>query len=153
MSSATLFRELDHDVWEPFRSAYRHLDAAAFLAVHSPDLIRAGGPAKQVLGYSDYARQMVEWFDRVRANGDSLDIRFRFVERLASADAASERGLFRIDAIRAGTPKVFYGRFHVLCRKPDNRWRIVVDYEADEDVTEEVFEAASAPGDVAAFEA
>ncbi|CCH29989.1 nuclear transport factor 2 family protein [Actinosynnema sp. NPDC047251] len=151
MSTATLLRELDHDVWEPFRSAYRGLDTAAFLAVHSPDLIRAGGPARNVLGHADYARQMAEWFARVAANGDSLDIRFRFAERLASADAASERGLFRIDAIRAGEPKVFYGRFHVLCRKLGGRWRIVVDYEADEETTEEAFAAGAAPDDVAAF--
>lgn len=153
MTSARLLRELNHDVWEPFRSAYRGLDTAAFLAVHSPDLIRAGGAAKQVQDYTDYARQMAEWFARVAANGDALDIRFRFVERLVSDDAAAERGVFRIDAIRDGTPRVFYGRFHVFSRKLDGRWRIVVDYDADDDVTEEAFEAGAPPEDVAVFEA
>lgn len=44
-------RQLNNDIWHPFRLAYSKLDAPAFLAVHAPELIRAGGPAKQVFGF------------------------------------------------------------------------------------------------------
>ncbi len=152
MTIGNLLRELNRDVWEPFRSAYRSLDEAAFLAVHSPDLIRAGGAAKQVQDYLGYAAQMRDWFARVAENGDSLDIEFRFTERLASGEAASERGVFRIAAVRAGAPKVFYGRFHVFSRKSGGRWRIAVDYDADDGATEETFTEAAALDDVAAFD-
>ncbi|WP_433272026.1 YybH family protein [Actinosynnema sp. CS-041913] len=152
MAAGTLLRELNRDVWEPFRSAYGKLDAAGFMAVHSPDLIRAGGPTKKVQGYAEYAAEIRDWFARVSANGDSLDIGFRFLERLAAGDAASERGVYRIAAMRAGTPKVFHGRFHVFCRRSDGRWRIVVDYDADDGATEEAFTSGVALDDVAAFE-
>ncbi|NUT99885.1 MAG: nuclear transport factor 2 family protein [Saccharothrix sp.] len=145
-----LLTQLNHDVWEPFRRAYAELDAQAFLAVHSPDLIRAGGPAKQVLGHADYGRDIGEFFARVAANGDSLSIALRFTERLASADLASERGVFRIEAVKAGEPKVFHGHFHVFCRRTD-RWRITVDYEPVDAATEDDFAAAAAEDDVAAF--
>lgn len=63
---------------------------------------------------------------------------------------ASGRGIFRIDAVKAGELKVFYGHFHVFCRRTD-RWRIVVDYEPADTATEEEFAAAVAEDDVAAF--
>ncbi|MBB5960163.1 ketosteroid isomerase-like protein [Saccharothrix tamanrassetensis] len=151
VATATSLRGLNHDVWEPFRSAYGRLDAAGFMAVHGPDLIRAEGAAKRVRGRAEYATEIAEWFARVAASGDSLGIAFRFLERLADGDAASERGIYRIDAVRAGAPKVFYGRFHVFCRRIDGRWRIVVDYDDEEGATEEVFASGAAMDDVTAF--
>ncbi|MBW4716889.1 YybH family protein [Saccharothrix obliqua] len=152
MSVSGALRELNRDVWEPFRGHYRNLDAAAFLDLHEPGLIRAGGVIGQVLGHADYARQTTEWFARVAADGGALDIRFRFVERLVGADVAAERGLFRIDAVRSGEPKVFHGRFHVFSRRSAGRWRIAVDYDSDDGATEEAFAAAVDLADVAAFE-
>ncbi|MEU7528757.1 hypothetical protein AB0A74_23705 [Saccharothrix sp. NPDC042600] len=145
-----LLTQINHDVWEPFRRAYAGLDARAFLAVHGPDLIRAGGPARQVRGHAEYTDDITEFFGRVAAAGDRLAIVLRFTERLASADAASERGVFRIDAVKAGEPRTVFGHFHVFCRRTD-RWRIVVDYEPAGTATEEEFAAAVAEDDVAAF--
>jgi hypothetical protein len=35
-----LLRQLNNDIWHPFRLAYSKLDAPAFLDVHAPELIR-----------------------------------------------------------------------------------------------------------------
>lgn len=153
MTDAKLLRELNRDVWHAFRRAYAARDTDGFLALHIPDLIRAGGPGKQVNDFGEYAAQTRQWFDELTTNGISSGIEFRFVERLASGDLASERGVYRISATRVGDERVFYGRFHTFSRKVGGRWRIAVDYDSDEDgtVTEESFTAGREIDDVASF--
>lgn len=126
-------RQLNNDIWHPFRLAYSKLDAPAFLDVHVPELIRAGGPAKQLVGFADYSEQMEKWFAELADRGSSVSISFRFVERIASGDLASERGIFQMVSKHAdGDGRTFYGRFHTYARCTDGRWRICVDYDTDE---------------------
>ncbi|MFD5826859.1 YybH family protein [Lentzea sp. NPDC060358] len=149
-------RQLNDDIWHPFRQAYARLDAPAFLALHVPELIRAGGPAKQVIGFAEYSAQVGEWFAELAGRGSSVAMSFRFVERIASGDLASERGIFQMVATRTdGDQRTFYGRFHTYARRIDGRWRICVDYDTDErSVTlEEDFRAAAEVDDVGAFDA
>ena len=149
-----LLRQLNDDIWHPFRLAYAKLDAVAFLDLHAPDLIRAGGPAKQVFGFADYSEQIEKWFTELANRGSSVTISLRFVERIASNDLASERGIFQIGSKRAdGDERTFYGRFHTYARRTDGRWRISVDYDTDERsaTLEEEFLAAIDLDDVEAF--
>ncbi|MFD4640367.1 YybH family protein [Lentzea sp. NPDC058436] len=149
-----LLRQLNDDVWHPFALAYSRLDAPAFLALHSPELIRAGGPAKQLIRFSEYADQIEKWFAELAGRGSSVSISFRFVERIAADDVASERGLFRLVSTRAdGDGRTFYGRFHTYSRRTDGRWRVFVDHDTDERpaALEEDFVAAIDIDDVDAF--
>lgn len=128
-----LLRQLNDDIWHPFRLAYSKLDAAAFLDLHVPELIRAGGPAKRVSGFKDYSDQIEKWFAELADRGSSVSISFRFVERIAANDLASERGIFRIVSKRAdGDERTFYGRFHTYARRTDGQWRLCVDYDTNE---------------------
>lgn len=149
-----LLRQLNNDVWHPFRLAYARLDAPAFLELYAPELIRAGGPAKQVLGFPEYADQTETWFAELADRGSSVSISFRFVERIAANDVASERGIFQLVSTRAdGDGRTFYGRFHTYSRRTDGRWRICVDYDTDERpaTLEQEFLAAIDVDDVDAF--
>jgi ketosteroid isomerase-like protein len=154
VADGAILRELNRDIWDVFRRAYGAQDTAAFLAVHSLDLIRAGGPAKQVHGFDEYAAETGQWFADLRERGERVGIEFRFLERIAAAERASERGVFRITATRAdGEVKVFYGQFHTFARKTAGRWQIAVDYDSNEGgtVTETSFTAATDIDDVEAF--
>jgi hypothetical protein len=92
-----LLRQLNDDIWHPFRLAYAKLDTAAFLDLPAPELIRAGSQTKQVFG---------------------------FVERIAVNELASERGIFQIVSKRAdGDGRTFYGRFHTYVRCTDGTVR------------------------------
>jgi ketosteroid isomerase-like protein len=156
LTDSELLRELNQDVWHAFRQAYGARDAKAFLALHAPELIRAGGPDKQVHDFDEYAAQTEEWFTGLTERGESVGIEFRFLERIASVDLASERGVYRITAVRpSGEQRVFYGRFHTFVRKIDGTWRIAVDYDSDEGgtITDETFTAGAEIDDVAAFAA
>lgn len=149
-----LLRQLNDDVWHPFRLAYSMLDAPAFLELHAPELIRAGGPANQVSGFADYSGQIERWFTDLSDRGSSVTIAFRFVERIVANDLASERGLFQIVSKRAdGDERTFYGRFHTYARRMDGRWRICADYDTDERsaTLEEEYLAGVDVDDVEAF--
>jgi uncharacterized protein (TIGR02246 family) len=140
-----LLDELNRDIWHPFRRTYRAGDLEGFLALYDPDLIRAGGPTKEVCGFDTFAADMRSWFTTVSARGESLDVEFRFTERIAAGALASERGYARVTVTLAGTGnRVLHSRFHVFARKLDDRWRIVADYDSNEDggITPEMFAAA-----------
>jgi uncharacterized protein (TIGR02246 family) len=142
MTDNPLLDELNRDIWRPFRRTYRTRDLEGFLALYDPELIRAGGPTKEVYGFDRFAADMAGWFTHVAERGDSLDIEFRFTERIAAGRLASERGYTRITVTGAGAgDRVLHGRFHVFARKDDGRWRIVADYDTDDDgeITPETF--------------
>jgi ketosteroid isomerase-like protein len=146
--------ELNRDVWHPFVSAYGALDADAFVALYHPDLIRASGIAGEVLGFAGYAAQMREFFAKVAGFGDRLAIEFRFHERLAAGELASERGVFRLTVTPAtGRPRTRYGRFHTYARRVDGRWRFAADYDTFDGGDEAAFAEGAEIDDVARFSA
>lgn len=111
---------------------------------------------RQVFGFADYSEQTETWFAELANRGSAVAILFRFIERIASTDLASERGIFQIVSKRAdGDERTFYGRFHTYARRMDERWRISVDYDTDERsaALEEEFLAAADVDDVEAFSA
>jgi ketosteroid isomerase-like protein len=120
-----LLTEINRDVWIPFRAAYAARDAQAFIALHAPDVIR---------------------FQWVEVQEGRLDIRFRFLERHASDEASSERGVYRLTLdYPDADERLWYGRFHTVCRKRGGVWRIAFDYDSDEGgtVDEELFDSGS----------
>jgi ketosteroid isomerase-like protein len=145
VTDVTLLAELNRDVWEPFRAAYRAYDNDGYLALHTDNLIRVGGPGRAVQSAAEVAAETGPWFAGAAERGLALSIDFRFVERLAAGGLASERGIYRIGA----GDDVFYGRFHTFCRQIDGRWRITVDYDSnDGTVDEAAFAAATALDDL-----
>jgi ketosteroid isomerase-like protein len=131
VTDGRLLAELDRDVWDPFRTAYGSYDTQAYLDLHTADLIRVGGPHRVVQGYAEMAAETGPWFADAAAKGIPLAIDFRFTERLADGDVASERGLYRIEV----DAEVLHGRFHTFCRKVDGRWKLAVDYDSDDGAT------------------
>ncbi len=125
MTDLDLLRGLNADVWHPFRAAYAACDTDAYLALHTPDLIRAGGPGRTVQTYAEVAAETGPWFAGAVERGLRLGIEFRFTERLAAGGLACERGFFRITA----GEDVFHGRFHTFSRHTGSRWQIVADHD------------------------
>lgn len=142
MTDKALLTELNRDIYQPFRAAYRSYDTEAYLALHTPDLIRVGGPARIVQGYPEMAAEVGPWFADAAARSLPISIDFRFTERLADGERASERGIYRIEI----GDEVFHGRFHTFSRKAGGRWRMAVDYDSDDNATiDEATWAAAEP--------
>ena len=147
-----LLEELNRDVWHPFVRAYGALEVDALLMLYHPDLIRARGDAGEVLGYAGFAAQMREFFAKVAGLGDRIAIEFRFHERLAAGELASERGVFRLTATPAiGRPRTRYGRFHTYARRVDGRWLFAADYDTSDGADEAAFAAGAEIDDVSRF--
>jgi ketosteroid isomerase-like protein len=57
----------------------------------------------------------------------------RFTERIANAATAIDIGIFKVTVNRKdGSTQSFYGRFHVVLRKENGVWKILVDMDSSE---------------------
>lgn len=149
-----LLAELNRDLWLPFHEAYRDGDAEKYIALHLPDFIRGEGNAKVVRTLEEYAdgvrRSFAIWAERQL----TIDLQFRFLERIAKGAQASERGIYQFVLTGPdGKVQRFYGQFHTFARKVDGRWRFAVDYDSNEGGTidEARYLAAAAVDDFSRF--
>jgi ketosteroid isomerase-like protein len=134
--SATVaaLKEINRDVWGPFAAAYAAGDAEKYLALHTPDFIRA--TVEDVHGFEGALANAQLHFRWNRDNGRRCEIAFAFFERVVGAGLASERGIYRYTSIaKDGARQDYFGKFHVFHRKMDRKWKITVDYDSDEDAT------------------
>ena len=153
-SSAGFLKEINRDVWIPFSKAYATGDAEAYLNLHSKDLIRGQGNSREVLTLTQYGTGMRNFFKHVKTDGGKLGITFRFQERIANAEFGSERGFFEFSFTNAkGETRKAYGKFHVFLRKESGTWKILVDYDSNEQntITEATFNAGTAVDEVATY--
>ena len=137
-------KAIDHDVWLPFIDAYKNLDITKYLSLHTEDFIRAtGGQNGSLRNKKEYSTSVQSQFTENKNNKQNIAIAFSFFERNANETTASERGIYRYSITHDnGETQHFYGKFHVFLRKINGIWKIVVDYDSDEDGTigEEDFE-------------
>ena len=149
-----LLRALDREIWDPFVAAFAAGRADDYIALHSRSLVRVLGNAKRIEPYDQWAASTRAMFRSFADKGTAVAIRFRFTERIAGNDAASERGVFEFSMTPAGSEaRRFHGRFHVLSRREDGRWKILSDYDSREGGTIDAasFAAAHAPKDYARY--
>jgi ketosteroid isomerase-like protein len=148
----TALGEIDDDIWHPFRCAYETLDLDAFVGLHDPALVRVEAGARWIGDRDAYAERTAAGFARARTDGDTFTIEFRFEDRLAGADAASDRGVYRLTITHADTSQlVFHGRFSTIHRRTPDGWRIVVDHDDTVADGPAAFAAGAALGDHARF--
>lgn len=142
-------KEINRDIWAPFAEAYAMGDADKYISLHAPDFIRAtGGDWSGIKNLEEYRTSSRRQFNRDKESGSRSEIAFTFFERVAGANAASERGFYKYTAIdKDGKRADYYGKFHVFLRKINGTWKIAVDYDSDEDgsIGEADFEAGLAP--------
>ena len=130
-------KAIDRDIWTPFSEAYAAYDADKYLALHTPDFVRAnGGEYAGIHNLTEYAGEIRTGFARGKDSGKPVQIDFTFFERIAGPETASERGIYKYSFIsKNGEKRAYYGQFHVILRKVKDVWKIAVDYDSDEDGT------------------
>ncbi|HJS56391.1 MAG TPA: nuclear transport factor 2 family protein [Chitinophagaceae bacterium] len=133
-------KEINEQVWKPFIKAFNTGDDEAFSAAHSKDVIRVVQDDHQVMGYNEYFKKIP---DSVKAKRDNWkkNIELRFIQRFASGDKAFEAGYYKSTRtnIVTGEKRTGYGKFHVLLRKENGTWKILMDADAHEKTAEAVF--------------
>lgn len=117
--------------WEKFAMAFETLDAQLFADIHSKQLIRVSG-GQRITNYDDYINSYKVRFQNAKENGVSNQISLRFFERIHNDSVASERGVYKLVRTAMGESLAFYGQFHVLFKKEDGKWMILLDYDSSE---------------------
>ena len=140
-----LTQEINAQVWFPFINAFGNGDDELFRSVHSKDVIRVMQDDKQIIGYENYFKKVP---DSVKAKWSDWkkSIELRFIQRIASEDKAFEVGYYRSTStnIKTGEKRSGIGKFHVLLRKENGLWKILMDADTAEGVSEENFNKARA---------
>lgn len=133
-ASLERLRAINRDVWQPFAAAYAAGSADHYMALHTADFIRA--TKDETKNLPTYRADSQRHFQYNLQNNSRCEIAFSFFERSIGPASASERGTYRYTAIAAdGARTHYYGRFHVIHRLENGRWKIAVDYDSDEDGT------------------
>ncbi len=136
-TNADYLKEINKDIWLPFVEAYGTLNAEKYKSLQSEDFIRAEGNQKSLPTYQNYFDNVTAWFKDVKTEGRKLSIAFRFTERFANEKIASERGIYELKTYDKNGIETWkgYGKFHVFTRKINGVWKIVVDYDSNENNT------------------
>lgn len=122
-------------VWEEFYKAFDSLDYRLMAEIHSKKLIRISG-GQNITDYETYINNYKAQFNRAKNNNVSNSISLRFFERINNDSIASERGIYKLTRIENKQGKqAYYGQFHVLFRKENNQWKILMDYDSNEENT------------------
>lgn len=153
-ANPAILKAIDADVWLPYSKAYAEGKATDYIALHSKSLLRVMGDLKYVDPYDAFARNMQEMFDGLKKQNVKVSIQFRFTERIANQDTASERGIYEFVMTDAkGKVTKNYSRFHNFLKKEGGKWKIAMDYDSSEKgaVTEATYKAAFARDDYAKY--
>jgi ketosteroid isomerase-like protein len=99
---------------------------------------------KEIIGYDKYFKKVP---DSIKAKwGDwKKSIELRFIQRIATDDKAFEVGYYRSTStnVKTGERRTSIGKFHVLLRKENDTWKILMDADTREGASEEAFNKAS----------
>jgi len=124
---------VNEQVWKPFIEAFNNRDTKKFMEVHSKDVVRSSRDSKQVIGWDEYYNQMERGNKSEVASKSKRILDLRFTERIYGTDKAIEVGIYKTSYVGAdGIAKSFYGRFHVVLRKENGIWKILVDTDSSE---------------------
>ncbi|NJX15001.1 hypothetical protein [Tamlana crocina] len=89
----TELQAINNQVWSNFTKAFETLDAELFANIHSDSLIRVGGDNQVIRRKTEY---MNGYKTRWQNKALKRTISFRFLERIADNQSASERGIYKL---------------------------------------------------------
>lgn len=123
-------KSINSEIWTNFTKAYETLDYDLFADIHSDSLIRVSGNSKHIKNKQAYIDGYKKWW---KDKSLHHTISFRFLERIYNDGIASERGIYKLTRNpNSEKEKSYYGKFHVIHKKERGKWKILVDYDSDE---------------------
>jgi hypothetical protein len=138
--------EINDQIWKPFIQTFNDYNTKGFMAVHSKEVARAPRDAKTIWNWDEYYKNQEQGDLQGKSASSKRNLELRFTERIVNKDLAIDVGIYKTSSIRPdGTSRSFYGRFHVVLRKENGIWKILVDTDSSEGrtISEQDFLAAS----------
>lgn len=123
----SLEKEIDETIWKLFKQSYEARDWEAFNALHTDDVLRVhDGGIQKGLEYKDAIKSYYEAEDNRKTTID-----FVMERRTYKGDIGYEVGFYRVIYEEEGKDdRMSYGRFHVVLKKIDGKWKIAQDWDS-----------------------
>ena len=131
--NSKVLSSINSDVWHPFSKAFESKDIDLFRSIHDDGLIRVAANINEIKDLDSYMEgYRTNWESQQRTQ----HIEFRFLERIHNDSIASERGIYKF-TIHPNTDSEtsYYGKFHVLLTKNGGIWKLLLDYDSNENNT------------------
>jgi len=121
-----------NEVWHKFYQTFETLDYTLMADIHSKELVRISG-GQRISDYDTYINGYKYRFAKAMENGITNNILMRFFERLHNDSISSERGIYNlIQNKNQDDEQTYYGQFHVLFKKEQGEWKILMNYDSTE---------------------
>ena len=122
--------EIDSAVWEVISATVAANDIEGMAATYHPDAVLVSSK-----GTVSIAEQLVKWgegMERIKLEGRSASVSFRFASRQDNAETAFERGMFRYaETDQHGVEQPDFVPFEALLVKKDGRWLMVMERQLE----------------------
>lgn len=130
-----LHQKINQDMYGNFSKAYSTLDYPLFESIHSEEMIRiTGGNGGEIKNVKKYLENSKKRWSNPKTKAAPID--FRLFERVTSDSLVSDRGIYRVTYKNdTGETNYSYGQFHVLLRLENGSWKILIDYDSNENNT------------------
>ena len=139
----SLQQQINQQVWKPFIQSFNNLDTKGFMSVHSKEMTRVVQDGNTLYGYDRYYRETEQGNQSTIKANRKRTIELRFTRRIASYNKAFEVGYYKFTSVQPdGTSRNGYGKFHVLLRRENGTWKILMDADASEKTDEATFQSA-----------
>ncbi len=135
-----LQEEINEQVWKPFIHSFNARDEKGFSQVHSKDVVRVNQDNQRILVFNEYFKLNPDNI-KPMINEWNRNIELRFTQRIASGMNAFEVGYYKTSNTNTKTGEVrsSFGKFHVLLKKENGSWKILMDADTSVGVEEEMF--------------
>lgn len=142
-------REIDEQVWKPFKTTYAAYDMGSYNELHTDDVLRI--TSSGIRRGESWKKGNIEWQNQRDRSNQQRTIEFSFEHRLNLDDIAYHVGFYKVvGKNQKGVWNTSFGRFHVMLKKIDGTWKIAKDWDTDMiggiEVTEEMFNHQSSSG-------
>ena len=121
-------KEVNKQLWKPFKTAFDDRDAKLFNSLHTDDVLRVSkwgikqGP--------EYKEGVLKSYEKKDAPKREID--FWLEHRIYAENIGYEIGYYRITSYRANNEvKVSYARFHIVLKKINGKWLIAQDWDTN----------------------
>ncbi|NER15245.1 DUF4440 domain-containing protein [Leptobacterium flavescens] len=123
----TIQKEIDRQVWKPFKEAFENADAEKLNATYAEEVLRVT-PQKIDTG-NEFKGQNLTRFRQNKESGTEIKLDFWFDSRHTNEDTSYEVGFYRIGFRTNGKESIVYGQFHIVLKKVDGQWKITQDWD------------------------
>lgn len=121
-------KEIDEQLWKSFVDSYNSRNGEKHVQIHTKDVLRITKNGIRI--GKQYRDRIIENYGR--KGQPKREIEFKFEHRVHAPDIAYEVGYFKIISFHKEGEREYYGRFSVVLKKVEGRWKIAQDWDIDE---------------------